>query len=107
MSTYSAGAGGESDSSVLLKLFALFAGITVPVVMIIGLFLAISAHNARDDARKAVATVSKASGSATSTMPGMSMPGMTMPSAGSTAHGAVPSPSFAGVAPDNADALAT
>src|SRR5204862_2481989 len=60
MSSYSAGA-HESDNSVLLKLFALFAGITVPVVMIIGLFLAISAHNARDDARHAAATAAKTS----------------------------------------------
>ncbi len=97
MSSYSAG-GHESDNSVLLKLFALFAGITVPVVMIVGLFLAISAHNARDDARHAAATAAKTSAP--------SMPGMAMPAASSAAHGAVATPSFAGVAPENADALA-
>jgi nitrite reductase (NO-forming) len=97
MSSYSAGA-HESDNSVLLKLFALFAGITVPVVMIVGLFLAISAHNARDDARHAAANAAKTSAP--------SMPGMAMPAASSAAHGAVATPSFAGVAPDNADALA-
>ena len=86
----------ETDRSVLLKLFALFAGVTIPVVMLIGLWLAVSAQNARDDARQAATTARNAS----------SMPGMTMPSAASTAHGAVASPSFAGVAPTNADALA-
>jgi len=86
----------ETDRSVLLKLFALFAGITIPVVMLIGLWLAVSAQNARDDARQAATTARNAS----------SMPGMAMPSAASSAHGAVASASFAGVAPANADALA-
>jgi nitrite reductase (NO-forming) len=95
MTTYPV-AGPESDRSVFLKLFALFAGITIPVVMLIGLWLAISAQNARDDARQAVTTARKAS----------SLPGMAMPAATSSARGAVASPSFAGVAPANADALA-
>jgi nitrite reductase (NO-forming) len=86
----------ETDRSVLLKLFALFAGVTIPVVMLIGLWLAVSAQNARDDARQAASTARTAA----------SMPGMAMPSATSAAHGAVASPSFAGVAPANADALA-
>src|SRR5689334_22684159 len=63
--------------------------------MLIGLWLAVSAQNARDDARQAASTARTAA----------SMPGMAMPSA-SAAHGAVASPSFAGVAPANADALA-
>ena len=95
MTTYPV-AGPESDRSVFLKLFALFAGITIPVVMLIGLWLAISAQNARDDARQAVTTARKASSS----------PGTAMPAATSSARGAVASPSFAGVAPANADALA-
>jgi nitrite reductase (NO-forming) len=86
----------ESDSSLWLKLFALFAGVTIPVVMLIGLWLAVSAQNARDDAHKAAATARTAS----------SMPGMAMPAATATAHGAVASPRFAGVGPTNADALA-
>jgi nitrite reductase (NO-forming) len=86
----------ETDRSVLLKLFALFAGVTIPVVMLIGLWLAVSAQNARDDARQAASTARTAA----------SMPGMAMPSATLAAHGAVASPSFAGVAPANADALA-
>ena len=86
----------ETDRSVLLKLFALFAGITIPVVMLIGLWLAVSAQNARDDARQAATTARNAS----------SMPGMAVPSTRATAHGAVASASFAGVAPANADALA-
>jgi nitrite reductase (NO-forming) len=86
----------ETDRSVLLKLFALFAGVTIPVVMLIGLWLAVSAQNARDDARQAATTARNAS----------STPGMAMPSTTSTAHGTVASPSFAGAAPANADALA-
>jgi nitrite reductase (NO-forming) len=86
----------ETDRSVLLKLFALFAGVTIPVVMLIGLWLAVSAQNARDDARQAASTARTAA----------SMPGTAMASAASAAHGAVASPSFAGVAPANADALA-
>jgi nitrite reductase (NO-forming) len=86
----------ETDRSVLLKLFALFAGVTIPAVMLIGLWLAVSAQNARDDARRAATTARHASSTA----------GMAMPSAASSAHGAVASPSFAGVAPANADALA-
>src|SRR5689334_21818445 len=86
----------ETDRSVLLKLFALFAGVTIPVVMLIGLWLAVSAQNARDDARQAATTARNAS----------SMPGLAMPAATSTAHGAVASPSFAGATPANADALA-
>jgi nitrite reductase (NO-forming) len=62
--------------------------------MLIGLWLAVSAQNARDDARQAATNARTAS----------SMPGMAMPA--ETAHGAVASASFAGVAPTNADALA-
>jgi nitrite reductase (NO-forming) len=95
MSTYSVEP-HESDSHVLLKLFALFAGITIPIVLFIGLWLAVSAQNARDDARQAATNARTAS----------STPGMATTPATSTAHGVVASPSFAGVAPANADALA-
>jgi nitrite reductase (NO-forming) len=83
---------GESDSSVALKMFALFAAILIPVVMAIGLWLAISASNARNDARQAAATVHREAAA-----PAMSMP---------TAGAGVATPSFAGAAPANADALA-
>jgi nitrite reductase (NO-forming) len=102
MSTYTVD-GNESGSGLALKLFALFAGITIPVVMLIGLWLAISANKARDDARRAAAK-------AQSTAPlagAASMPGMAMPATSGSAAGAVATPSFAGAAPANADALAT
>ena len=89
----------DPDSGLGLKLFALFAGVTIPIVMLIGLWLAISADHARNDARRAAAT-------AHSTSTSNSMPGMDMPAATTAAHGAVATPSFAGAAPANADALA-
>jgi nitrite reductase (NO-forming) len=94
----------ETNGGLALKLFALFAGITIPVVMLIGLWLAISANKARDDARRAAAkaqTASTAGGSAAAAMPGMAMPATTGSAAGSVA-----TPSFAGAAPANADAIA-
>jgi nitrite reductase (NO-forming) len=98
MSTYTVGR-SDGDDRLGLKLFALFAGITIPVVMLIGLWLAISADHARVDAQKAAVSAHSAS---TGSMAGMA--GMAMSS--SAAGGAVPTPSFAGVAPEDADTLA-
>jgi nitrite reductase (NO-forming) len=98
MSTYTVDR-QDPDRSLGLKLFALFAGITIPVVMLIGLWLAISADQARNDARQAAAKVHAATPTASSSMPGMAMP------ATSTA-GAVATPSFAGAAPANAAEIA-
>jgi nitrite reductase (NO-forming) len=98
MSTYTIGK-GESGSGLGLKLFALFAGVTIPVVMLIGLWLAVSADRARNDAHLAAARAQ------TATTAG-SMPGMVTPSTAAVAHGAVATPSFAGVAPADADAMA-
>jgi len=70
------------------KVLAVFAGFLVPFVMIIGLWLAISAHNASTSAAKAAAAAP-------------STPALTTP-----AVGAVPTPSFAGIAPANADTIA-
>jgi nitrite reductase (NO-forming) len=100
MSTYTLGQ-DESGSTLWLKVFALFAGITIPVVMLIGLWMAISAHQARDDARRAATTAHAGAAVDTTSMPGMAMPATT------SARGAVASPSYAGLAPANADALAT
>src|SRR3954454_15604338 len=98
MSSYTIGR-HDSDSNLGLKVFALFAGITIPVVMLIGLWMAISADKARNDARRAVATAHKVTTTTSAGMSGMAMtPTMT--------HGAVASPSYAGVAPANADAIA-
>jgi len=98
MSTYPIGT-HEPERYVGLKLFALFAGVTIPVVMLIGLWLAVSAHQARDDARSAAAKVAQVAPAASaSTMPGMTMP--------ATAAGTRATPSYAGVAPADAAALA-
>ncbi|MGZ4291649.1 MAG: multicopper oxidase domain-containing protein [Gaiellaceae bacterium] len=99
MSTYTIGQ-DKSESGLGLKLFALFAGITIPVVMLIGLWLAISANKARDDARRALATAHTATAAAAPAT------GMAMPSTASSTRGSVATASFAGVAPANADALA-
>lgn len=91
----------DQDRSLGLKLFALFAGITIPVVMLIGLWLAISADKARNDARQAVAKVHAAT-----TTESPSMPGMAMPATSTAGAGAVATPSFAGAAPANASEIA-
>jgi nitrite reductase (NO-forming) len=86
---------------VLIKIVALFLGLGVGVLAIVAVWMGASAQNARDDARKAAAAAPADS----SSMPGMAMPGMAM--TGSTAtEGATATPSFAGIAPTNADALA-
>jgi nitrite reductase (NO-forming) len=104
MSTYSIGGGsGSTDSGLGLKLFALFAGITIPVVMLIGLWLAVSANQAREDARQAAHKVTATTSVAAIGVP--SMAGMAMPGATSTS-GTVATPSFAGIAPANAAAIA-
>jgi nitrite reductase (NO-forming) len=95
----------ESASHILLKLFALFAGIAVAVILPIGLWLAVSAQGARDDAEKAAAKAASATSmGGMADMPGMAaMPGM---SGAAAKGGTYATPSFAGVAPANADALA-
>jgi len=78
------------------KLLALFLGLVVCLMGFFGLWLALSAQHARDDANKAVAASAQA----------QSMPGMDMSSRAAVAGGTYATPSFAGVAPANADALA-
>jgi nitrite reductase (NO-forming) len=87
-----------------LKLFAVFAGLAIPIVMLIGLWLAVSADHARADAQKAAASVHSTSGSSASTAMA-AMPGMA--TSASSARGSTPTPSFAGAAPEDADTLAT
>jgi nitrite reductase (NO-forming) len=81
------------ESAVGVKLLALFLGIAVCVMGFIGLWLALSAQHARDDAN---AAASRAASSSPATA--------ARPAAG---EGAYATPSFAGMAPANADALAT
>src|SRR6266496_1202769 len=87
------------SSAVALKLLALFLGLAVGVMIPLGLWLAASAHDARNDA-KAAAKAAPGAGAA-SAMPGM--PGM---SSVTSKEGTYATPSFAGIAPANADALA-
>jgi nitrite reductase (NO-forming) len=97
MSTYSVGGNERDETGLGLKLFALFAGVTIPAVMLIGLWLAISAFQARDSARQAAASAHHATTTATA-MPGMG--------AATSTHGSRASASFAGIAPANAEAVA-
>jgi len=88
MSTYSVGH-SDPQRGVGWKVFAVFAGFLIPFVIVIGAWLAISAHNASDQARQAAAAAKTAT-----------------PATAAPSVGTLPSPSFAGIAPANADALA-
>src|SRR6516164_11818986 len=89
----------RKDSAAPYQLLALFLGIVVVFMGSFGLWLALSAQHARDDANKAASQVRTAQSSAA----GMSG----MPAAkSSVAGGTYATPSFAGAAPANADALA-
>jgi nitrite reductase (NO-forming) len=101
MSTYPSSPPYGEERHVAVNLFALFAGILIPGVLAIGLWMAISAHQAAaraTSAARAVATQTAAAKPASASMVGM---GGTTTGAGSRA-----SASFAGLAPENADQLA-
>ncbi len=87
---------GDRDRGALIKVVALMLGIAVPILLTIALWAAVSAQKARDDAQQA------SSAAPAATAPAPSMPGMTQ----EATAGAVATPSYAGLAPDNADALA-
>ena len=69
MSTYSVGH-VEREPGIGWRVFAVFAGFLIPFVIVVGAWLAVSAHNASNDARQAAASAKAASTSAS--MPGMS-----------------------------------
>ena len=100
MSTYPIGR-HESERGIGWRVFAIFAGFLIPFVMVVGLWLAVSAHNASNDARHAADSAKTANLGTSST------PGMSVSNTGAATAGSVPTPSFAGLAPANADALAT
>jgi nitrite reductase (NO-forming) len=89
----------ERETQVGLKLFALFAGLAIGALIPLVIWLAASAQGARQDAQAAVAA---ASGGQVA-IAGHSMPGTP---ATASAEGTYATPSFAGIAPANADALA-
>ena len=88
MSAYSVGQ-RDREHVVGWKVFAVFAGFLIPFVIAIGAWLAVSAHNASDRASQAAASAKAAT------------PAVAAPTVGS-----LPTPSFAGIAPANADAIA-
>jgi nitrite reductase (NO-forming) len=92
----------NADSNVGLKLLVLFLGLAVGVMIPLGVWLAASAQDARNDAKAAVAKAGIASSAAP--MPGM--PGMTAGDMPAASEGVYATPSFAGIAPADADALA-
>jgi len=92
MSTYSVGK-PQPERGLGWRVFAVFAGFLIPFVIVIGASLAISAHNASNQATQAAASAEAANSSSSS-------------SSASTSAGTVPTPSFAGIAPANADAIA-
>jgi hypothetical protein len=96
----------DRESGVGLKVLAVFLGLAVAMMAVVGLVLlsaTLSArHDARDAAAKAEAAAAAAKPAATA-LPGMEMPATT--AAG--AAGAYATPSYAGLAPANADTLAT
>jgi nitrite reductase (NO-forming) len=87
MSTYPVS--HHEPSGIGWKVFAVFAGFLIPFVIVIGGWLAISAHNASTSAAKAAAAARSAP--AVSAVPKV---------------GAVASPSFAGIAPADATDVA-
>jgi nitrite reductase (NO-forming) len=95
MSSYPAPVHSQPESGAGIKILALFLGLTVVVMGTIGLWLALSAQHARDDAY-AAARSAAAPKASTDGMPGME----------TTVGAGRPTRSFAGVAPANADALA-
>ena len=82
----------ESDSGALVKVVALMLGVAVGVLVPLAIWLGASAHDARDDARSAAERTATAA-----------------PAPAAHEHaaaGGVATPSFAGLAPANADAIA-
>ena len=85
----------DPDRGAMAKFLALMLGVGLVIVLALAFWAVISAQKARDDAQKAAS----AAPAATDSMPGMTHE--------ATAANAAPSPSYAGLAPANADALAT
>jgi FtsP/CotA-like multicopper oxidase with cupredoxin domain len=89
---------GDPDSGAGLKVLALFLGLAVAIMAVIGLVLLSATLGARKDAQLAA----KRAATVPTTAASHEMSG----TAAATAAGAVATASFAGVAPANADTLA-
>jgi nitrite reductase (NO-forming) len=96
MTSYPAPAPARGESGAGLKVLAVFLSLVVCIMGFFGLWLALSAQHARDDANQAARHAATGGAPAMST----SMPGMDMSNAGRATR------SFAGIAPANADVLA-
>jgi nitrite reductase (NO-forming) len=95
----------ERESGALLKLVVMLLGLAVGALIPLGIWLASSAHEAKTEAQAAVAQTNGAQTSGATA--GADMAGMTHGTAAAGAEGAYATPSFAGIAPANADAIAT
>ena len=84
----------------LIGVVAVLLGVAVGVLAIVAIWMGSSANDAKRQAEAAAAKVSAATSGSMTDMPGMA------PTAGATADGAVATPSYAGLAPENADAIA-
>jgi nitrite reductase (NO-forming) len=91
----------DPDRGVTSKIVALMLGIALPAALGFALWAAVSAQKARDDAHKYSAAAPAAS--ANTSIGGTAMPGMAHDA---TVAGALATPSYAGLAPDNAGAIA-
>jgi hypothetical protein len=60
MSTYSIGHSQSEGGGNGWKVFAVFAGFVIPFVIVIGAWLAVSAHNASNQAQQAAASAKAA-----------------------------------------------
>ena len=89
------------DSHALIGVVAVLLGVAVAVLAVVAVWMGSSAHDASRQASAAADRASAVVAGQHSSMPGMS--GMT---GGQTAAGAVATPSYAGMAPANADAIA-
>jgi FtsP/CotA-like multicopper oxidase with cupredoxin domain len=93
----------ETSTGAFFMVATILLGLLVGLAAMFAVLMWADAHKARDDARKAA----KTSAAQSHSMPGMDMAGMTMPgmtTGSSTGAGALTS--YAGAAPENADALA-
>jgi nitrite reductase (NO-forming) len=81
----------DPDRGAMIKVIALMLGIAVPALLALALWAAVSAQQAKDDVQQAA--------------PAAAAPAQPM-SHDQAAGGAVPTPSYAGLAPADADALA-
>jgi nitrite reductase (NO-forming) len=91
----------DGDSNVAVKLLALFLGLAVGVLIPVAVWLAASAQDARNDPK---AVAARAGAPTAVGMPGM--PGMTAADMPSASESTYATPSFAGIGPADADAIA-